>query len=155
MDIGCYSISLSRFLLDCEPQRVTAEFAYDPRFGVDHLVSGLLEFPGCTSTFTCATRAALYQRVQVFGTRGRLEIESPFNPPTDAPSRVWLETDGRIVAEQFEACDQYGIQAASFTDAILNDTPVFTPFDDAVANMHVIDALFRSGRSGTWEQPAA
>jgi len=37
-----------------------------------------------------------------------------------------------------------------FSEAILNGTSVFTPFDDAVANMKVIDKIFESGKTGKW-----
>ena len=88
------------------------------------------------------------------GTKGRVEIEIPFNAPTDRPCRAWLEVDGKVEQIEFEICDQYGIQADLFSRAILDDTPVPTPIDDALANMRVIEALVRSGRSQSWEQVA-
>lgn len=153
MDIGCYSVSLSRFLFGSEPTRVIGILENDPLFDVDRLTSGLLEFSDGVSTFTCSTRIVPYQRVNVFGTRGRLEIEIPFNAPTDRPCRAWLEVEGSIAEQRFDVCDQYGIQAELFTRAILDDTAVPTPIEDAVANMRVIDALFCSGRNSAWERP--
>ncbi|MEZ6071267.1 MAG: Gfo/Idh/MocA family oxidoreductase [Pirellulales bacterium] len=153
MDIGCYSISLSRFLYDDEPRRVVASVDYDPRFGVDRLASGIMLFPRGTATFTCSIQTCDYQRVHVYGTLGRLELEIPFNAPADFPCRGWTEIDGVLEQVEFEVCDQYGIEIDLFSRAILEDGPVPTPIDDAVANMRVLDAIVRSGESGGWETP--
>ncbi len=151
LDIGCYSISLSRFLFHDEPTCVVGILENDPRFEVDRLASGIMEFEGGTSTFTCSTRIADYQRVNAFGTKGRMEIEVPFNAPTDRPCRAWLDINGVIEEFRFTNCDQYGIQADLFSRAILDDTPVPTPIDDALDNMRVIEAIVRSGNSKQWE----
>jgi predicted dehydrogenase len=89
MDIGCYCISLSRFIFETEPWRVCGIIEEDPSMKVDRLTSGILEFSRGTSTFTCATQLVPYQRVNIFGTKGRIEIEIPFNAPSDRPCKVW------------------------------------------------------------------
>jgi len=154
MDIGCYCISHARFIFGAEPQRVSGLVEYDPRFQTDRLASGILDFgDGASSTFTCSTQLTNYQRVNIFGTEGRVEIEIPFNAPIDRPSRIWLEDQNGIQEIAFEICDQYTIQGDLFSQAILNDTPVPTPFADAVANMKVIEAVLESGKSGSWINP--
>jgi predicted dehydrogenase len=151
MDIGCYNISLSRFIFGREPERVMGIVEYDPRFQTDRLASGILDFGDGTSTFTCSTQLANYQRVNIFGTQGRIEIEIPFNAPPDRPCRMWLQDEsGGIEEILFDTCDQYTIQGDLFSQAILNDTPVPTPLEDAVANMKVIEAVTESARSGKW-----
>jgi predicted dehydrogenase len=150
MDIGCYNISLSRFLFGREPERVVGIVEYDPQLRTDRLVSGIMDFGTGTATFTCATQLAPYQRVNIFGTRGRFEIEIPFNAPPDRPCKVWLETDGKIQEILLPTTDQYTVQGDLMSQAILNDTPVPTPLTDGVANMRVIEAFFESGRSKTW-----
>lgn len=157
MDIGCYPISLSRFIFDVEPERVLGIVENDPDFGVDRLASGLLDFasaawPG-TATFTCSMQLAPYQRVHIFGTAGRIEIEIPFNAPPDRPCRLWLQTEGGIEELLMPVCDQYTIQGDLFARAILDDTPVPTPIADAVGNMRVIEALFASAAGGGWQVP--
>ena len=87
MDIGCYNISLSRFLFAAEPTRVLGLIERDPDFGTDRISSGILEFPNGTSTFTCSTQMCPYQRIHAFGTTGRVEIEIPFNAPPDSPCK--------------------------------------------------------------------
>src|SRR3954471_7399286 len=117
MDIGCYPISLSRFLYDAEPERVSGEFERDPVSQVDRLTSAVLEFDRGTSTFTCGTQIAPYQRVNIFGTKGRIEIEIPFNAPPDQPCRAWLQTKADFHSAEeitFEICDQYTLQADAF-----------------------------------------
>ncbi len=144
MDIGCYSVSLSRLLFQAEPVHVSAMIEDDLGSGVDRSIAGIMEFGGGIASFTCSTRLAPFQRVSVFGTRGRLELELPFNPPTDRPHRALLARDGVVECIQFDICDQYGIQANLFSRAILENTDVPTPIDDALANMRVIESLVRS-----------
>ncbi len=150
MDIGCYNISISRFIFGAEPQRVVATLDRDPNFGVDRLVSALLEFPSGTSTFTCSTQLSPYQRVNLFGTEARLEIEIPFNAPPDRGCRMWLQTLGHVQEITTEACDQYRAQADALSRAILDEGPVPVPLSDAVGNLRVIEALRRSAEQRTW-----
>ncbi len=150
MDIGCYNVSLSRLLFAEEPRRVIGCLEYDPGFRTDRLASGILDFGRGTATFTCSTQLAPYQRVNIFGTEGRVEIEIPFNAPPDRPCRMWHQQGAEIEEIACDICDQYTIQSDLFSEAILNDTPVPTPLEDAVANMRVIEAIFRSGRESAW-----
>ncbi len=150
MDIGCYTISLSRFIFDAEPKRVLGIVEYDPTFQTDRIASGILDFGHGTSTFTCSTQLAPYQRVNILGTTGRVEIEIPFNAPPDQPCKLWHQHDGQIEAISFDICDQYTLEADAFSLAVLNDTPVPTPLTDAVANMKVIEAVVASGKSDGW-----
>jgi predicted dehydrogenase len=150
LDIGCYCISLSRFIFDAEPQRVCGIVEYDPQFGVDRLASGLLDFGKGTATFSCATQLAPYQRANIFGTEGRVEIELPFSPPADRPSKIWHQRGSEVQEIVLKICNQYTIQGELFSQAVLSDTEAPTPLEDAVANMRVIEALIRSAKNGTW-----
>jgi predicted dehydrogenase len=154
LDIGCYGISLARFLFAAEPRRVAARVEYDPDFRVDRLVTAALEFDGGQASFTVGTQLAPYQRVQILGTAGRVEIEIPFNAPNDRPTRLWHQSAHGVEEIREPVCNQYTIQGELFSQAIVNDTPVPTPLQDALANMHVIDAVFRAGRSDAWEAVA-
>jgi predicted dehydrogenase len=149
-DIGCYNVSLSRFIFDAEPQRVLGLVEYDPRLKTDRLDSGILDFGQGTATFTCSTQLAPYQRVNIFGTEGRIEIEIPFNAPANRSCTVWYQHGSELEEIQLEPCNQYTLQGDLFSLAILNNTDVPTPLEDAVANMRVIEAVFRSGKSGGW-----
>lgn len=150
MDIGCYNISLARFIFGTEPWRVMGILEYDPRFRTDRLTSGILDFARGTATFTCSTQLDLYQRVNILGTTGRIEIEIPFNAPPDKPCRLWHQRGKQIDEIFFDACDQYTLQADQFSLAVLNNTPVPTPLADAVNNMKVIESVVESGKRNTW-----
>jgi predicted dehydrogenase len=150
MDIGCYCISVARFIFGREPERVCGWVEHDPSFGTDRFASGLLDFGTGTSTFTCSTQLAPYQRVNILGTEGRIEVEIPFNAPPDRPCRIWHERAGKIEEITFPVCDQYMLQGEAFSRSILEDTPVPTPLADAVANMRVIEAIKQSAASGGW-----
>lgn len=152
MDIGCYNISLSRFIFGAEPARVCGLVEYDPQFQTDRIASGMLDFGAGSATFTCSTQLASYQRVNIFGTTGRIEIEIPFNAPPDKPCRMWHQHRDGTDEILLPVVDQYTIQGDLMALAILNETPVPTPIDDAVANMRVIEAIVASGRSGGWVQ---
>ena len=151
MDIGCYPISLSRFLFNSEPVRVIGVLENNPRYQVDRLASAMMEFKTGTATFSCGTQVNDYQRVQAFGSKGRLELEIPFNPPADRPCTAVLSIGNQCETIEFDVCDQYGIQGDLFSKAILNDTKVPTPIEDSIANMKVIEAIFKSGKSKRWE----
>lgn len=150
MDIGCYNISLSRLIFGEEPKRVLGLAEFDPQFQTDRLTSGILDFGRGTSTFTCSTQLSPYQRAIIYGTEGHIEIEIPFNAPPDKPTRIWHQHNGKVEEITFDVCDQYTIQFDLFSMAVLNDTAVPTPLEDAVANMKVIEAVFESSKSGGW-----
>lgn len=146
MDIGCYCISLSRFLFGREPDEVVGRWKIDPAFGTDYLASGILDFNSGTSAFTCSTQTAPNQRVNIVGTKGRIVIDIPFNAPTDKKTLIWLYRDGDKEEIEFPPVNQYTLQAKAFANAILNDSPVPTPLEDALNNMKVIDAFRKSSR---------
>jgi predicted dehydrogenase len=150
MDIGCYNISLSRFIFGAEPQRIFGIVERDPQLHTDRLTSGILDFGRGTATFTCSTQLTSYQRVNIYGTTGRVEIEIPFNAPPDRPTKMWHQRGGEVEEIVLDAVDQYTLQGELFAQAILNDTPVPTPIEDAVANMRVIDAILASAERGAW-----
>ncbi len=158
MDIGCYPISTSRWIFGEEPLRVAGTVERDPQFRTDRLSSAVLEFPPGHCVFTCSTQLVPYQRMQFLGTKGRIEIKIPFNAPNDRPCEILVD-DGRdvfgngITKEEIPTCDQYTIQGDAFSRAIREGREVPVPLEDAIANMAVIEALFRSSESGKWEKP--
>lgn len=149
-DIGCYPVSLSRFIFNAEPRRVSGVIEFDPKFKVDLLASALLDFGSGTSSFTCSMNVAPYQRVNIFGTSGRIEIEIPFNAPPDRGCIMWLQQGDAIREIKLDICDQYEIQGELFSEAVLNDMPVPTPIEDAVQNMVVIEKIFEAARECRW-----
>ena len=153
MDIGCYCISLARLIFDAEPQRVMGKIEYDPGFKIDRICSGILDFGRGTSTFTCSTQLVPYQRVNILGTKGRIEIEIPFNAPPDQPCRMLFQCNDKIEEIELEICNQYTIQGDLFSLAVLKDKKVPTPLEDAVANMKVLEAVVQSAHKESWCMP--
>ena len=153
MDIGCYCISLARLIFDEEPQRVFGKIEYDPGFETDRICSGILDFGQGTSTFTCSTQLVPYQRVNIFGTKGRVEIEIPFNAPPDKPCKMLFQNNEIIEEIEIKICDQYTIQGDLFSLAVLNNEKVPTPIEDAVENMKVLEAVIQSAEKEEWCTP--
>ena len=153
MDIGCYCISLARLIFDEEPQRVFGKIEYDPGFETDRICSGILDFVQGTSTFTCSTQLVPYQRVNVFGTKGRIEIEIPFNAPPDKPCKMLFQNNEIIEEIEIKICDQYTIQGDLFSLSVLKNEKVPTPIEDAVENMKVLEAVILSAKKEEWCTP--
>ena len=158
MDIGCYMVTMSRFLFKDEPRRVVALVERDPDMRIDRLTSGMMNFAGGQAGFTCSTQMVAYQRVQIFGTRGRIEVEIPFNAPPDRPCRVFVDdgsslSGASVETIEFPAVDQYTIQGDLFSQSVREGTPLAVPLEGSVRNMAVIEAIFRSADSGKWEEP--
>ena len=154
-DIGCYCIHASRYAFGGPPTRVVGLIERDPAFGTDRLTSAMLDFPGGHAIFTCSTQLVPYQRVNFLGTRGRIEIEIPFNAPKDRPTRMFIDQTGDIfgsgiVTEEFDTADQYTMQGDAFSKAVLEGGEVPVPLEDAIANMAVIEAVFQSAASDEW-----
>ena len=153
MDIGCYCISLARLIFDEQPQRVFGKIEYDPGFETDRICSGILDFVQGTSTFTCSTQLVPYQRVNVFGTKGRIEIEIPFNAPPDKPCKMLFQNNEIIEEIEIKICDQYTIQGDLFSLGVLKNEKVPTPIEDAVENMKVLEAVIESAEKEEWCTP--
>ena len=156
MDIGCYPITTSRFIFGKEPSRVIGLMERDPEMKTDRLTSAILEFSSGQAIFTVSTQLVQYQRMHFLGTKGRIEIDIPFNAPNDRPCRILIDDGGDIFGkdvstETFPVCDQYTIQGDLFSRAIREDLEVPVPVTDGIKNMAVIDAIFRSAESGRWE----
>jgi predicted dehydrogenase len=159
MDIGCYPITLSRWLFDAEPVEVIAQIERDPDMKVDRLVSALLRFTHGQASFTCSGQLVPHQRMQIFGTRARIDVEIPFNAPPDAACRIYLDEGGDLAGRSRETIelpvvDQYTLQCDRFSEAIRNGGDVPVSLEDAIGNMAVIDALFRSAETRQWETPS-
>jgi predicted dehydrogenase len=159
LDIGCYPVTLSRFVWGQEPTRVSALIERDPEMRTDRITSAILEFRSGRSTFTCATQIGYSQRMIFFGTKGRIEIDRPINPTLDEPSKILIDdnpadpTGQGLATERIPVCNQFTIQADLFSLAVREGGEVAVPLEDSLQNMAVIDALFRSAESGRWETP--
>jgi predicted dehydrogenase len=148
MDIGCYPITISRWIYETEPRRVLGLIERDPEFHTDVLTTAVLDFPNGHSTFTCSTRLAPYQRMIFHGTEGQIEVLIPFNAPNDRPTQILVDDE----TIEIPVCDQYEIQGTLFSQALREHKDQPIPLEDAINNMTVIDAVFRSASTGKWEE---
>jgi predicted dehydrogenase len=158
MDIGCYMIFFARLIFGTEPTRVVSLIDEHPETRTDILTSALMDFPAGHATFTCSTRVTPYQRVQIVGTTGRIEVQIPVNAPPDQSLKVFVDdgsdlTGGSIQTFQFEPCDQYTVQGDLFSQAIRENKDPVLSLEDSIRNMAVIEAIFKSAKSGSWEKP--
>ncbi len=158
MDVGCYGVMLARWLFATEPSDVIALLDRDPELGVDHLGSVMMRFPSGQATFTAAGQLARHQRVTLFGSHGRIEVEIPLNAPPDRRCRIIIDDGmdtfgGGAEVVSFPAVDQYTRQGDHFARAVRGIEPFPISLEDSIANMAVIDAIFRSAETGAWEAP--
>jgi predicted dehydrogenase len=157
-DIGCYPIFISRWIFGEEPIRVMALIDEDPEMKIDRLSSAILYFPSGQATFTCSTQLVPHQRMQFLGTRGRIEVEIPFNIPVDTPTRIFIDEGpdlygGNVQTIEIGSANQYTIQGDEFSKVLLGEGAPPIPLEFSICNMTVIDAVFRSARTGNWEVP--
>jgi predicted dehydrogenase len=157
LDIGCYAVVAGRYFFGTDPLRAVALVDRDPAMHTDRLTSGLVDFgQGLRLDFTVSTQLAAYQRVQLCGTKGRIEILIPFNAPPQAATRILVDDgsalDGSgIQVETLPPCDQYTLQGDAFSRAVRGEIPLPYGVEDAVMNMRILEALLRSERSGKFE----
>jgi predicted dehydrogenase len=150
-DIGCYAVSSSRFALGKEPERLISFVKYDEKFATDILSSGIIDFGETQTLFTVSTQTYPFQKVEIFGSEGIINVELPFNPYDDINSRITVMTGNSPRTIEFSPIDQYQLEFDSFAEAVIENRKTPIPPNDALNNMKVIDALFRSAASGKWE----
>jgi predicted dehydrogenase len=160
MDIGCYPIFIARWMYGAEPVEVATMMERDPDLRIDRLTSAMMRFPTGQATFTCAGQLGPYQRMHLFGERGRVEVEIPFNAPPDKPCRIFVDDGSQLGGASAEAMvipavDQFTLQADRFSEAVRGVGSLPVPLETSIGNMEVIDALFRSAAVRGWvELPA-
>ena len=148
MDIGCYPISLSRYLFNSEPRSVSAKIEYHKELGVDLLTSSVMEFDSGHSSFFCSTILEENQKVEIFGTNGIITVPVPFNPDKNKPSKLVIRRQNTKSEIEFEICDQYEIQVDHFSVNILNDEIPQISLQDSINNLHIIEKIFESDEAG-------
>jgi predicted dehydrogenase len=156
-DIGCYPIVIGRFVFGAEPLRALALIDRDPQFRTDRLATALMDFgQGRHLSFTVSTQLAPFQRVQVCGTQARIEVQIPVNAPQGARTTLMIDDGSQpgaaaAVTQTLPESDQYLLQGEAFSRAVRGEIELPYGVEDAVLNMRVIDALFRSEKSGGLE----
>ena len=153
-DIGCYGITMSRYMFEEEPKRVISLLEMDPEMKIDRLSSVIMDFPSGQAQFAVCTQLAPYQRFHLFGTGGHLEIMIPFNAPNDR-SCIVAQDKGNILLDEitthtYPVADQYSLMGDAFSKAILEGSEVPVTLEDALKNTRVLKAVYESAGSGKW-----
>jgi predicted dehydrogenase len=153
LDMGCYTVNIVRMVFGDEPRRVLASWEIDPRFGVDVTTAGILEFSnGRIASVSCSFVAGGQGTYTVIGTEGTIEVPRAIilGMDTRAPEGIVIivDADGNRREERFAPTNQYRLMAEAFASAVLSGQPVPFPAQDAVRNLHVLDALAAAARSG-------
>jgi len=157
LDIGCYPVVVSRFIFGDEPKRVVALVERDPDMKIDRLTSAIVDFgEGRRLDFTISTQLTAHQRVNIVGTKGRIEVPIPFNPPQGKVTRIYLDKSNKLgggpaKSIPIRSADQYQLQGEAFSRAVRGVEKPLYGVEDAVRQMRVLDALFRSAETGRWE----
>jgi predicted dehydrogenase len=157
LDLGMYLVSSARFLLEAEPKRTSALIDIDPDFGTDRYCSFLLDFPGVQGSFVCSNQMGYAQRMIIYGTHGHIDIDTPWTPSPDAPTRFIVNaaaSDGGPLVEEIvsvPATDQYTRQMQAFAETVAGKRQPAVPFASSIANMRVLDAIRAAGLSGSWQ----
>lgn len=156
-DIGTYPVTMMRFVFEAEPVAVSCTLERDPAFRTDRLTSAILRFPQGQAVFMIGTQMVRGQGVQIFGSEGRIDMVTPFTWPAEEPARIRIAGAAPLppgdpgTPEAIGGGDHYRLQGDDFARAVRGAAPLEFPIETAVANMRVIDALFRAGASGRFE----
>ena len=144
MDAGCYAVHMARFFGGEEPE-VTAATAKLRTPDVDRAMRAELRFPsGHTGEVHCSMWSSTLFRIfaRVVGEKGELRIRNPVMPQLF--HRLVVAANGKTRIERVSKRPTYEFQLQAFCDAVLRGAPTLTPPSDAVANMRVIDAIYRA-----------
>src|SRR5215469_10220585 len=157
LDIGCYPVVVARYIFGAEPLRAIALIDRDPNFRIDRVTSGIVDFgQGRLLDFTVSTQSVDHQRVDIVGTKGRLEVPIPFNAPQGKATRLYLDKGQKLAGAAAKSIsirpsDQYRLQGEAFSRAVRGIEPLAYGIEDSIRQMRVLDALFRSTETGHWE----
>ncbi|MCY3629016.1 MAG: Gfo/Idh/MocA family oxidoreductase [Bacteroidota bacterium] len=150
MDIGCYGISVARWLYGSEPKRVCAHAERHPQFRTDTSTTALLDFAQGGATVICGTQIQRAEHVTIVGTKGKITLQTPFNIPPDEPAYLDLQQDQERSIHTLGPANQFSEQCDAFAAAVIDGEPLCTPIVDSLNNMRVIDACFQSAQANTW-----
>jgi predicted dehydrogenase len=153
IDMGCYTVSASRMVMQAEPVSVRAWQKFDKRFNVDVAGGAIVEFPGeRLATLSWSFEATGLGHYSVIGRKGVIEVPRALvlGLMDFVPEALIVTVDrkGARSEETLPANDHYQLIVEAFGDAVLNGTPVPLPLKDSIANARVLDAIALSAREG-------
>ncbi len=140
MDVGCYCISGSR-LLAGEPTSVVGS-AHIGSSGTDWVFTALMRFPGdVVALFDCGTSLPNRDELEAIGTEGSLFLDDPWHGGKPV---IELRREGSVERIEIEPANPYRLELEDMNAAIRGERLPLLRREDALGQVRVIDALFRS-----------
>ncbi|ASJ72633.1 Gfo/Idh/MocA family protein [Granulosicoccus antarcticus] len=149
-DIGVYPTVCARFATGLEPVSATASVEYDPTFKTDRYANIQLEFEKVNMSFYVSTQMANRQTMVFHGDKGFIELSAPFNSNLYEGDEVRVHnakhSDTRIY--RFTGVNQYRLEIEAFCRAVAGKKQTCFTLEESILNQKVIDAIYKSGKSG-------
>ncbi len=143
MDIGCYAVSILRFLAGSEPEVVSARARHSSP-DVDRWMQADYRFEGGATGRTTASLFSaqlLKLSARVTTENGFLNILNPLAPHVF--HRLKVSRNGITSSESVPGDATYTCQLRAFEQAVRTGEPAITDAAYGVANMTVIDDIYR------------
>jgi predicted dehydrogenase len=141
MDAGCYAVHLVRTLAGAEPTVVSAT-AKERSPGVDKTMDAELSFANGRRGHVRTSMLALPRvGATVTGDRATMKVTNPLAP--QLWHRLTVKGEAGSRRERVAGGATYGYQLAAFVAAVREGAPTLTPPAESIANMRVIDAIYR------------
>jgi len=149
-DVGCYGVSVARWLLGSEPVAVSAQAVFS-KSGVDVNFVGTLRFAsGALAVVESSFTAALQQTFSVVGSKGAIELPHDAFVPWEKEAHFTLreaqDEQGQVVT--LPAADEYQQMVEHFAQAVLGRAQLAYSPQESVCQMQVLDALAEAARDG-------
>lgn len=164
-DLGTYVIAACNLVFGRAPLRVLATMERDPVFGVDRLVTALLDYGDAQASFTASSQGgtaawATHQQFSILGSSGWLRCNFPYAQARPTECRVELGDDtsvGSLPTQIFnyEPVNQYVLQIDRFSRLIVGKPARSWPIEDSLLTLTIIEHLFESGRTSAWSRISA
>lgn len=149
LDIGCYCVDVAKMIFNGSPKSIQSYVEYDPIFSTDRLTTALLEFKEGIATLVCSTQTFSFQQVYIHGTKGRIEVNIPFNSASDEePRSIRIITKEGVLKKTFNQINAYVLMAQAMQQAIEKKHPLPITLQDSMETMAIIDRLLYPKNNG-------
>jgi predicted dehydrogenase len=153
-DVGCYAISIPRFLFAAEPETISATAQIDPEFKVDIALAALATFPGGRVALLDASMNSVRRSAyEVVGSAGSLSIERFWTEPDTEPRITLRDAQGMETVETLPAANHFILEMEHFSDVVRGRTSPRHGPADALAQIRALAAMQHAFASGRAERP--
>jgi predicted dehydrogenase len=141
-DLGCYNLSLIRYIAGEEPSEIYATGKVGETSGVDEESLIMMKFPsGKTAVSFCSFQASHRCEYVIVGTEGSIYAPNNFNQA----GKTKIIVNGKDGAKEVtvDCPHNYMLEVEQFGRAILGQEKPFVTFEDSIGNARVIDETLR------------